>query len=382
MTFNVKDFGALGDGATDDAASINSAISCVCENGGGSLFIPAGVYIVGSPVVLRSNVTLQGAGLGATIIKQKASTALTSCVQSLNAYSLFGTSSLSGPAALNIRDLTIDGNRQNGATGDGLAIYGPLFSIDNIEVCNASGIGVRTEFGTPGAIGHGFCAQSNMNNCWVHDCNVSGVMWAGPADPSIVNCNIYRNLNYNLWLSGPAGSGCKVLNCHVWGSTFDGRQATTGIRIDSAGNLICNTVAEGSTVHQIHLRSSANYIIGGNLYYHSDSRDTYGVTLGDTGVPVTSNTIMARIDNCRAGAIYFVNSMGMNKIDVQGYNSGPSVGYTGAVSTPYSDWINLQVSGDAPVSNGRLTFLPGFGPITPGGINSGGPGYRALLSPN
>ena len=49
---NVKDFGALGDGVTDDTLSIQSAI-----NTGNSIFIPAtsNYYKLTVPIVLSSN---------------------------------------------------------------------------------------------------------------------------------------------------------------------------------------------------------------------------------------------------------------------------------------------------------------------------------------
>ncbi|WP_395317017.1 glycosyl hydrolase family 28-related protein [Variovorax sp. UC74_104] len=391
---SVKDFGAVGDGVTDDAAAIQAALTHAYGLGGATVMLPKGVYIVGAALVLRDNTTLQGAGLGATIIRQKASTALSSTVQTLNAYSLFGTSSIVGPPAINIRDLTIDGNRQTGATGDGLAIYAPLFSIDNIEVCNTSGTGIRTEFGTPGAIPHGYCAQSNMNNSWIHDCNSAGVRWGGPADASIVNCNIYRNLIYNLWLALPAGSGTKVTNCHMWGSTFDARQAGTGVRCDSGGNLLANNVIEGSTVHQVHLRSGGNVIIGGNIYYLSDATNTFGVTLGDAGVPVSLNCISTKIDACRAGAINFTNDQGLNNISVTGYNNG-AVGGFGYTGTPaHNTYMYLRIGGDAPVANSSEFLVPatnikltggfggGTGALSVGAADSAGAGYRLLRIQN
>lgn len=377
---NIKALGVRGDGVTDDAPAINAADARLSASGGGVLMFAPGVYIAGRPLIRNANVVWEGAGVGSTIIRQKAGTSLLSLVQTPSAYSLFGTASLAGPEAISFRDMCFDGNKAQGCHGDGIAIYAPLFNLSNIEITNCSGTGLRTEFGVPGAIGHGYCAQSNMSNCIVHDNDGCGVRWGGSADPSIVNCNIYRNLNYNLWLASPAGSGCKVVNCHVWGSTFDNRQAQTGIRVDSGGNLIVNTVAEGSTTHQIHLRSSGNNIVGGNLYYHSDGTQTFGVTLGDEGVPVSANTISTRIDNCRAGAIYFANSIGHNHIHVQGWNGGPSSGMQGAPAI--TDHVHIQIAGNEPVTNGLITHLAGMGMVSLGASNSGGSGYRALRVPN
>jgi hypothetical protein len=44
-TVSVKDFGAVGDGVTDDTAAIQTAIDYVYDNGGGTVYFPSGTYI-------------------------------------------------------------------------------------------------------------------------------------------------------------------------------------------------------------------------------------------------------------------------------------------------------------------------------------------------
>jgi hypothetical protein len=62
---NVKtQFGANGDGSTDDTQAIQNAIDSLSDVGGGVLVFPAGLYIVSS-VQLRENITCEG--YGATI---------------------------------------------------------------------------------------------------------------------------------------------------------------------------------------------------------------------------------------------------------------------------------------------------------------------------
>ena len=42
--FNVKDFGAKGDGVHIDSPAINAAIDAASEAGGGTVYFPAGTY--------------------------------------------------------------------------------------------------------------------------------------------------------------------------------------------------------------------------------------------------------------------------------------------------------------------------------------------------
>ena len=56
-TYNVRHFGAVADGKSNDAGAINEAITACHAAGGGTVFVPSGVYATGS-IHLKSNVTL------------------------------------------------------------------------------------------------------------------------------------------------------------------------------------------------------------------------------------------------------------------------------------------------------------------------------------
>ena len=68
---SVKDFGAVGDGVTDDTAAINLAIVA-----GRNIWFPAGTYLINTSILVSSknNVRLQGAGMNVSIIKCAAAT--------------------------------------------------------------------------------------------------------------------------------------------------------------------------------------------------------------------------------------------------------------------------------------------------------------------
>lgn len=62
---NVKDFGATGDGTTDDSAAIQSALDLQ-----GQVYIPAGTYLINTTLRIKSNTKLYGDGVEATILKE------------------------------------------------------------------------------------------------------------------------------------------------------------------------------------------------------------------------------------------------------------------------------------------------------------------------
>src|SRR5436305_6234848 len=69
--FNVRSFGAAGDGRTIDTPSINRAIDAASAAGGGTVVFPSGSYLCYS-IHLKSKVSLY-LGPGATIVAAEAS---------------------------------------------------------------------------------------------------------------------------------------------------------------------------------------------------------------------------------------------------------------------------------------------------------------------
>jgi hypothetical protein len=64
-TLNLRDFGATGNGTTDDGPAFQKALDALAAAGGGTLFIPEGKYVIASPVSknfngLASSITITG----------------------------------------------------------------------------------------------------------------------------------------------------------------------------------------------------------------------------------------------------------------------------------------------------------------------------------
>jgi hypothetical protein len=102
---SVKDFGATGDGTTNDAAALQAAIDAANAGGGGTVIVPPGTYLCGSQIVHKANVTVAGSN-GATIRKGFNG----------NLWSI----AVSGAE---IRDITLDGNHGT-YTGKGVVCSG------------------------------------------------------------------------------------------------------------------------------------------------------------------------------------------------------------------------------------------------------------------
>ena len=65
-TFNVRDYGATGDGRTLETHAINAAIDACANSGGGTVYVPPGRYLTGT-IQIKSHVTFE-IGAGAMIL--------------------------------------------------------------------------------------------------------------------------------------------------------------------------------------------------------------------------------------------------------------------------------------------------------------------------
>lgn len=157
IVFDVKAFGATGNGSTDDTAAIQSAVDACNTAGGGVVWFPKGTYkLVTNPIklysgttptiVAYSNITLQGAGSSATngsILTQ--TTTGVDCIKALNDVA-------NGAQALNncIRNIALVwGTATLTNSGNGLYLAqqaggGPSFqqwTIENVTASNFQGSG-------------------------------------------------------------------------------------------------------------------------------------------------------------------------------------------------------------------------------------------------
>lgn len=66
--FNVRDFGAVGDGMVDDTEALLKALAAAEAAGGGIVYFPPGTYIAHTHLIPAENVYLKGAGRALTIL--------------------------------------------------------------------------------------------------------------------------------------------------------------------------------------------------------------------------------------------------------------------------------------------------------------------------
>jgi hypothetical protein len=161
--FNVKDtsYGALGDGATDDAAAINLAITAAGNNtGGGVVFFPPGTYLIRNNLTItKSNVFLVGVQgystvkLGATVNKIPIVFAVGSVIQHVGVIGLEVDGSYSTQTIVN--------------SDTGGAAWNVAYAVGTPE---------RTQNGLYG-IAFRDCYDVTVKDCFIHDTLNSGIQF-------------------------------------------------------------------------------------------------------------------------------------------------------------------------------------------------------------
>lgn len=137
-TFDVKDYGAAGDGTADDTTAINNAIAAADTAGGGTVYFPPGTYKTTANITLwADNVVLRGANKGCTTIRPASGSTF-----DVIADPIPGTAGTAGFTQhyQGIENLTLDCSLMASTTngrGNGIHFYGAISCYVRDVIINA-----------------------------------------------------------------------------------------------------------------------------------------------------------------------------------------------------------------------------------------------------
>lgn len=394
--FNIKDFGAKGDGLTNDSASIQAAVDSAFSKGGGVVYVPSGVYLIRTMITNKANVSIIGTDKASCIIIADGCNAITSYNNGIT-----------------ISDLTL---KTKGTTYSGLILSGDYISVERMSFYpNQNSVDhwdkcihlMRVWYSSfdrivmqNGAlhtdkVGYGFYIDYSVNNdiissqmlalnycvyisnathpvdgyyCegWTITQNilivsnygiyVLGGTWVDSADNII---DIIQQVAVYYSLAGTGSISGNYVSCigkciHISSGdriSIRGNQVSSNedecIRVDTVSNVISNNTTFGGTIG-IHTTMSYNAIVGNSLNLHS----AYGIKSDGTYDSIYGNT-MGGTSTYRASTL--------TKTDLDNYSKSQIITFTGGttqtvnVSLPAGQFYTkpmvciAQVTGGSPI---------------------------------
>lgn len=200
--YNVKSYGAIGDGVADDAAAINAAITAATS---GIVYFPPGTYKVLSSIFLKPGVAMWGT--------TPTSSTVVAGANNVNIFAYVASALTTGFEILN---LGFSGGGFSGCFGlylDGVDATKRL-SILNISNCYfallAQGVYMN------------FCANIVMNDCFANVCT-GGFWFLMCADTVVVGSKAQNGTGIGFNVTGGAGAydeGIRFVACSSNGQVF------------------------------------------------------------------------------------------------------------------------------------------------------------------
>jgi hypothetical protein len=104
VTDFTNDLGAAANGITDDEPVLQRALDAAAAQGGGTVYVPEGVYGIAAPLILRSGVRLVGDGQSKTVLR----TLVQSIGKTVDETGVWAAVAMVSADGASIADLTID----------------------------------------------------------------------------------------------------------------------------------------------------------------------------------------------------------------------------------------------------------------------------------
>ncbi|AUI67138.1 phage tail protein [Glaesserella australis] len=329
---SVTDFGAMGDGSSDDTTSLNAA-----HRSHNNVYYPQGVYKITNPLLLKSNTNINGAGVGLTIIKHGVSHAFKN-----SAYKTGG-----GEKNITIKNISFDAESK---FDGGISMVGVSdILIDNCEFGYIKPEGVTVGIGIGGL----------SNNITVSNCNFDvqdyGIVFDSTSENKVIeNIRIRGNKIRTVWGSGISlsrnikrvvvannnisvvspdntiGIGIKIWqgssknvapeDIIISGNTFLGTQNRQNIQAVSVANWSSNIQVSNNTFREVtyalfnnfsggayNIAFSNNLIVDSdNGFYNDNSSDVQ---------PVIVSNIFKNITNYAIRTSLYKGIISLNKIN-------------------------------------------------------------------
>lgn len=281
------DYGAVGDGTTDDSGAIQAAINASAA--GNIIWFPAGTYGVGATLQLKDSRAYLGTARGGVTIKQLSSTNLDAVVATDSWYS----NSTSTNSEITIGHLKVDGNKagQTSGAGHGLVLRTWDSLVSDVEVKNARGDGIRiANESRNSTLLSNTCVNTTVRDFFVHDCDGAGIRCIDGGnnitDWTLKDGWVANSGTYGIRIDN--ASGWRVENLHTYGNQLNAIQL----------NRCFGTRVEGNYVEDFGKAGASTTYYGIVAFVQGDATTTIvGNTVHFFGsLPASGNFTFIRVE--------------------------------------------------------------------------------------
>jgi len=231
--YDVKDYGAVGNGVVDDTKAVRRAIDAALAANGGVVWFPAGTYVT-STLTFHGGLTFQGVGWQ-SILRLKASTNANLIETPAGRANYYGV----------IRDLCLDGNRAQNTKGDALRLFAAnYYRVEGVKITNAAGHAVAfagtAAFPTIAPwLTNSFIAECNGNGVdtsgFVTDCKMHALD-IGRCNKGVIIPNSSFLSDVTVWQCSTGVYGYWAANSHLLQVRAE-RCAYSGFRFDGCTDI-------------------------------------------------------------------------------------------------------------------------------------------------
>jgi len=223
LMLNIRDFGAVGDGMTDDTEALKAAARC-----GQAVFFPAGIYILSEQITMTANISWFGEGTRSCIMlmpKDQSRPEQYNGKTVYNCYMIHHQASDIERYSISLQGLVLDANRfgyeydmlGNGSSANDhttcLDLNNPSsVYLDNVQILNGLIEGCYINVPT-------FATKITISNCLfggngVRQTDGSGLHIEGYCEYTLItNCEFSGNGFHGLVLGGAKGANVSNITC-------------------------------------------------------------------------------------------------------------------------------------------------------------------------
>ena len=255
-TYNAKNHGVGGDGVTNDSPALNELVTLVNANGGGTIYLEKGVYMLDSPILWKSNVNLIGDGVGLSILKTRQAEGVGTGFAAIRGL----TFTANNPCVnCTFTQFTIDGSEMNITS---YTSWPKGINIHFMKDCVFRDIVIQNTCAT--GLGIDFLENVTMDNILCYNCGRSYVPNGSEANVGGAGIGIgTKRMDKESFII----RNCVADGCGNYGIFLEDQGG--GTNTNYANFVIANNIVKNGGNHGIVVKGGDRVIVSNNVVYNN-----------------------------------------------------------------------------------------------------------------